>query len=59
MILVAALLGVLVVSPIWFYLLYEILYRVGASDVMWLLFWVYVPVHLLVAILVKITEHRS
>ena len=45
--------------PIWYYLLYQILVRVQATDVMFLLFWVYVPVGILIAILVEIFEGES
>lgn len=35
--------------PIWFYLVYKILLAVDATELMWFLFWVYVPTSLLVA----------
>lgn len=56
---VAAILGTFVTVPIWFWLLYQILVRVGASDLMFFLFWVYVPVGALVQVLIKITEVSS
>lgn len=37
-----------VTLPIWFYLIYAILVRVNASDLMWFLFWVYMPTSILV-----------
>lgn len=40
--------------PIWLYLLYQILVRVEASELMFFLYWVYVPVNFLVGILAKI-----
>lgn len=56
---VAALAGVLltifVVMPIWFFLLYRILQAVNAGELMWFLYWVYLPVTLLVAVLTRIT----
>jgi len=45
-----------VTGPIWYYLLFQILKSVNASDVMWLLYWVYVPVALLVGVLKAIVE---
>lgn len=45
---VRALLGVLVGLPIWLYLLYQILERVQASELMWFLFWAYMPVSIIV-----------
>ena len=29
--------------PIWFYLTYHVLLRVDATELMWFLFWIYVP----------------
>lgn len=45
----AAVLSVLVTLPIWFYLLYQVLVRVNASELMFFLYWIYVPVALVVA----------
>ena len=52
----AATLMVFCTAPIWFYLLYQILVRVEASEVMWLLYWVYVPVQFFVSLVVKMME---
>jgi hypothetical protein len=51
-----ALVGLLVSLPIWFYLLYQILVRVQASELMFFLFWVYVPVSLLITVISKLLE---
>lgn len=45
---IRALLAVLIGLPIWFYLFYQILERVNASELMWFLFWVYMPVSIIV-----------
>lgn len=45
----ATLFGLVVVTPIWYYLMYKILQGVNASDLMWFLYWVYVPVAFVVA----------
>ena len=37
-------------------LIYQILVRVNASELMWFLFWVYVPVSLFATALMKIKE---
>ena len=29
--------------PVWLFLMYKVLAAVGASDLMWFLFWLYVP----------------
>lgn len=52
-----SLLQLLVVQPIWYYLLYQILLLVHATDIMWFLFWVYLPVAILVLILGRIFEY--
>lgn len=53
---IAGLLGVLVTLPIWFWLLYQVLVRVNASELMWFLYWVYVPSMVLVQTLIKLAE---
>ena len=54
--LVSALLGLFVSAPIWYYLLYSILVRVNASELMWFLYWVYVPIGIFIAVLTRIVE---
>lgn len=41
---VFSLVGFLITAHIWFYLLYQILTAINASELTWFLFWVYVPV---------------
>ena len=53
---IAGLLSRFVVIPIWFYLMFSILSRVGATDVMWLLYWVYVPISALASILIELAK---
>lgn len=50
------LLAVLVILPIWFYLMYQVLERVNASELMWFLYWVYLPASVLVTGIGKIIE---
>jgi len=40
----------LIVLPIWYYLLYQILIRVDATELMMFLFWVYVPLDFMVMV---------
>lgn len=40
----------LTVTPIWYYLLYQILTRVESSELMMFLFWIYVPLSLILGI---------
>lgn len=51
--------SVLVVIPIWYYLVYQILLRVQASELMFFLYWVYLPVGILTQILSRIAESGS
>ena len=51
---IGALLALFVVLPIWFFLLYRILESVNASELMWFLYWVYVPAALLCSAIAKI-----
>ena len=55
----AAILMIAVTLPIWLYLLYQILLRVEASELMWFLFWVYVPLNLFVGVLGKFMEREK
>ncbi len=48
---VFVLFGLAITMPIWYYLLYKILTMVGASELMMFLFWIYVPVGLLLTVL--------
>jgi hypothetical protein len=52
----SALLLVFVTTPIWYYLLYSILVAINATDLQFFLFWVYVPVSLLVSYVIKVME---
>ena len=53
---IAALFGILVVTPIWYYLLYQILVRVNASELMFFLYWVYLPAGLLATVIGRLAE---
>lgn len=49
----AGLITVFIVMPIWYWLLYQVLTRVNASELMFFLYWVYVPAGLFSQVLVK------
>ncbi len=53
---ITGLLAVLLSLPISFCLQYMILTRVQATDVMWLLYWVNVPILILIQVVAKIAE---
>lgn len=50
------LIAILVVLPIWYWLLYQVLERVNASELMWFLYWVYLPAGVLSATLAKLVS---
>ena len=53
---ISAILVLLVTVPIWFYLLYKILIAVNATDLMWFLYWAYVPIAFIASAIAKIAE---
>lgn len=55
---VAGLLGIFLTLPINIYLWYKVLSMIGATELMWFLFWVYVPVILLVSVIAKFAEDK-
>ena len=56
--LLKGLLAILVTLPIWFYLLYKILDAVNASDLMWFLYVVYVPVGIITHVLNEVSKDK-
>ena len=56
---IQALIALLVSLPIWFYLLHEVLERVQATELMWFLFWVYVPVSIFATFIGKLIEGEA
>ena len=53
---IAGLLALFVTLPIWFFLLHRILEAVNANELMWFLYWAYVPASILVNILAKLAK---
>lgn len=51
-----AILSLIIVMPIWFYLIHWLLVRAGADDLQMFLFWVYVPVGIICSLFQKIIE---
>ena len=52
---VAAICALFITLPIWFFLLYQILVRIDASELMFFLFWAYVPFSIFVGVVAKLT----
>lgn len=48
--------GLFVSLPLWYVMIYKILAQIGASESLWVIFWIYMPVSCLVAIILKICE---
>lgn len=47
---ILALIRILIIQPLWYYLLYKILQAVGASVLMWAAFWLYLPLGILLLV---------
>ncbi len=56
LVVIVAVLMLVVCLPIQFYLQFQILKRVDATELMWFLFWVNVPVFILGSVISKIVE---
>lgn len=56
---IVAILSIFVVAPIWYYLLYKILAGVGATELMWFLYYIYLPVAILASTLSKLVEMQK
>lgn len=48
--------ALLITLPIWFFLLYRILQAVNASELMWFLYWIYVPASVVVGLIGKLVD---
>ena len=55
---VAGILGLFIVWPIWYFLLYRILEAVNAAELTWFLYWVYIPASILASVLVQLVEKK-
>jgi hypothetical protein len=53
---ILVILGLFVQFPIYYYLWYKVLRAVHATELMMFLFWVYVPLSIVVFIIAKIVE---
>lgn len=49
-------LNLLIILPIFYYLMYKIFEYINASELMWFLFWTYVPFSIISNILIKIAD---
>jgi len=47
----------LITQPIWYYLLYQILVYVHATDLQWFLFWVYFPLGIVLVFLETLLQN--
>lgn len=48
--------GLLITGPIWYYLLYKILELVNATELMWFLYWVYLPIAIVMGVVAKLSD---
>ena len=55
----AAVATTLITLPIWFFLLYTMLAAINADRLTWFLFWIYVPLSIVVRVLSDIATSES
>lgn len=53
---VSGLLAIFIGLPIWFYIMYQVLDAVNATELTWFLYWIYLPVTMFVSFVSKVTE---
>lgn len=53
---VASVIGLFVLLPMWMLLIYQVLASTNQSTWVWVLYWMYLPISILVSILTKIVE---
>ncbi len=53
---ISGILTVFLTMPIWYYLLYKILGSVNATELMWFLYWIYLPVNFFIQTVAKLSE---
>lgn len=56
---VGALLTLFIALPIWLFLLYSILSAVHPDRLVWFLYWVYVPVQIIIGIIQGVVKSMS
>lgn len=56
---IGGLVTVFITLPIWYYLMYHLMDKVGASELAWFLYYVYLPVHLFAAIVNRIAQSEK
>ena len=49
----------LITLPIWYYLLYSILDAIDANELQWFLFWVYIPLGVIIKVISDLTPKES
>lgn len=57
--LVNGILTLCIMLPIWYYLIYKILVLVNGTELMWFLFWVYMPLGLFLKVMTHIIESKE
>lgn len=53
---VSGMAAVFIILPMWFYILYQILEAINASELTWFLYWVYFPVSMLVTFVGRLLD---
>lgn len=53
---ITTIIAIFITLPIWFYLLYKILEMIQATELMWFLFWVYIPFSIVVLVVKSVID---
>ena len=56
---IATLLTLFITAPIWYYLLYKVLEACHATELMWFLFWIYVPLAFFCQVVWKLAQPKA
>lgn len=59
LLILTASLGLIVTIPIWMVLLYKILVMIDATELMWFLYWIYLPSVVFTSLLGSAIKHVS
>ncbi len=55
---IAGMIQLFITAPIFYYLMYQVLKMVGATELMMFLFWIYLPLGLLVSSIRMVAEDK-
>jgi len=56
---ITLMLSIFILFPIQIFLYYKVLLAVKATELMWFLFWVYIPLAIIMSIIIKVIEKND